>query len=484
MVKKYNNIIIKTFTDHKNSPAIISPNKQLSYNGLDRLITLTTERLRDFQIQKDEPVALYLTNSPEYIILLHALWRFGAIAVPVSTRWPGELTVKSLFSIPCYKIISFEKSIAPGEKQLKILHPAQLVSRDQKKNNSDSGIIQFDPERAATIIFTSGSSGEPKAVLHNFANHYYNALGSHANIPFTAGDRWLLTLPLYHVGGLSIVFRSLICGGTVVIPDVQKSLPEHIFDHKITHISLVPTQLYRMLSDTITLNKLKSLKAVLLGGGAAPERLIKKAIDADLPVFTSYGSTEMASQITTTRPRDPFDRLKTSGRILPYRDLKIGPGSEIQVKGKTLCPGYIHGNKITRPVDADGWYATGDLGYMDKNGYLTVTGRKDNMFISGGENIQPEEIENQLDNFPGIEQSLVVPVDNVEFGQRPVAFIKSVNEIPDTEQIKRHLKKYLPKFKIPDLFLPWPDEKRPGIKPDRNFFAGLAQDLSKTHKRG
>ena len=477
MVNEFKKFMFRAFADHANDPAVITHDRRLSFRRLEQIITMTSEKLRSLHIQKDEPVALLFENSPEYIILLQALWKLGAIAVPVSNRWPGELVHKSLLSIPCHKIIASEKTILPAENKFKIFYPSQLVSPDHDVNGVDAAIFSFDPDRAATIIFTSGSTREPKAVLHSFGNFYYNALGSFKNIPFTAGDRWLLTLPLYHVGGLSIVFRSLINGGTVVMPDEHRSMPENIYFNRITHISLVPTQLYRLLQEKSSVEKSRSLKAILLGGGAVPGQLVEKAFELNLPIHTSYGSTEMASQITTTRPGDPLDRLQTGGQILPYRKLKIAPDHEIRVKGRTLFTGYIQDNKITRPVDKDGWFATGDLGRMDEKGCLTVMGRKDNMFISGGENIQPEEIENQLNNIPGIEQSLVVPVDNAEFGQRPVAFIKDKSAPADILNIKRQLQKFLPKFKIPDHFFPWPEEKRSGIKPDRKYFVQLAKDL-------
>ncbi len=469
-------IIIKTFAEQTNNPAVISPDTGLSFQRLGNAVNATSEKLGLIQIGKNEPVAILQNNCVQYIILLLALWKRGAVAVPVSTRWPEKLIRESLYSIPCHKIMAPGKIELKTNDQFAVFDPNQLVSLDIH-HDTNPGSFSFDPGRAVSVIFTSGSAGSPKAVLHSFGNHYYNALGSQKNIPFQAGDRWLLTLPLYHVGGLSIIFRSLIYGGTIVVPDEQKSLPDNIYDNQITHISLVPTQLHRLLDDKTAVSKLKSLKAVLLGGGIVPEQLVKKAFGLGLPVHTSYGSTEMASQITTTRPGDTLDRLLTSGRILPYRDLKIGPGNEIMVKGKTLSPGYITGNKVIHSVDAGGWFRTGDLGSLDSFGYLAVTGRKDNMFISGGENIQPEEIEKQLNNIPGIEQSLVVPVTNIEYGHRPVAFIKSRGHHPDIEIIKKRLKDILPRFKIPDFFLPWPEEKRPGIKPDRRFFVNLAEKI-------
>jgi O-succinylbenzoic acid--CoA ligase len=135
--------------------------------------------------------------------------------------------------------------------------------------------------------------------------------------------------------------------------------------------------------------------------------------------------------------------------------------------------GYVEGTQLRQPFDADGWYATSDLGQIDGDGYLHVQGRKDNMFISGGENIQPEEIEAVLLQLPGIEQAMVVPVPDAEFGVRPAAFVKAQNV--SEEQIVTFLRQRLPRFKIPRAFFPWPDQLAvQGIKVSRKQMQQLA----------
>jgi len=209
---------------------------------------------------------------------------------------------------------------------------------------------------------------------------------------------------------------------------------------------------------------------------AVPASLISQALKAGLPLFTTYGATEMASQVSTTAPRDSQDRLFTSGKVLRYRDLKIDDG-EILVKGKTLFKGYVDGDKMTLPVDDDGWFRTGDLGRLDVDGYLTFLGRKDNMFISGGENISPEEIESRLCMLPQIAEAVVVPVEDREFGFRPVAFIKTPEgEGLDREQLVGDLERHLPRFKIPVAFYEWPEgADKGGIKPGRQYLMQLAE---------
>ena len=130
-----------------------------------------------------------------------------------------------------------------------------------------------------------------------------------------------------------------------------------------------------------------------------------EALARGLPIHTSYGLTEMASQVTTTPPGASPGELRTAGRVLPGREVSISGGGEILVRGETLFAGYVDGEKVDRPLDADGWFHTGDLGDLDEDGYLRVLGRSDNLFISGGENIQPEEIEEALCSLEGVERS-------------------------------------------------------------------------------
>jgi O-succinylbenzoic acid--CoA ligase len=338
----------------------------------------------------------------------------------------------------------------------------------------------MDLDDDATIVLTSGSTEVPKAVLHSYGNHYYSALGSNQNIPVGPGDRWLLSLPLYHVGGLGIIFRVLLGGGAVIIPEGKQSIGASVDAYDATHLSLVSTQLYRWLNEGVSRQTINRLKAVLVGGGPVSGSLIHRAYEAGIPLFTTYGSTEMASQVTTTASGDSQDQLFTSGKVLDYRSVQISHG-EILVKGDPLFRGYVSGAKTIRPVDEDGWFRTGDLGRLDAEGYLTFLGRKDHMFISGGENIVPEEIERQLCLLPHVAEAVVVPLEDKEFGSRPVAFVKMCgNQTGALEELARHLEKHLPRFKIPLVFYAWPERVDDGpIKPDRRYFSRLARESKK-----
>jgi O-succinylbenzoic acid--CoA ligase len=313
----------------------------------------------------------------------------------------------------------------------------------------------------------------PKAALHTFGNHYYSALGSNANIALAPVDRWLHSLPLYHVSGLSILFRCLLARAAVALPDPEQPLDNAIAGLGATHVSLVPTQLQRLLRAGAALER---VKAVLLGGGPIPAYLVDEALVRGLPIHTSYGLTEMASQVTTTPPDAAPDELNTAGRVLPHRQVSVSGEGEILVRGETLFDGYFQGEELYRPLDAGGWFHTGDLGELDEDGYLRVRGRLDNMFVSGGENVQPEEIEEALCRLAGVEEAVVVPIEDEEFGVRPFAFVRMAEGTPDPEALSRALGVSFERFKIPVDFHAWPDEAG-GMKVDRIAFGERARLL-------
>lgn len=456
------------------APAVIHSGGVLTYRDLERRVFATARRLGDFGLESRARVALYLPKDERYLVLLLAMFRAGILACPLSTRIPPQGVTPLLEKVSCSAVVSedTELSRSPGIRS-GILSPDSLLDEASLPGIEDKTPPVVDLDLPATIIFSSGSTGAPKAALHTFGNHYYSALGSNANIALGPGDRWLHSLPLYHVGGLSIIFRCLLAGATIALPEPNVSLGEAISESRATHVSLVATQLRRLLAENAGL---ESLKAVLMGGGLTPVSLIEEAIERGFPIHASYGLTEMSSQVTTTPPQPAPDELLTSGRVLPHREIAISGEGEILIRGETLFAGYIENGRIDRPLDPDGWFHTRDLGEIDEIGYLRVKGRSDNLFISGGENIQPEEIEEALYSLAGVEEAVIVPIPDSEFGARPVAFVRTPDGKVDPQALKRELEFVLPRFKVPDAFHPWPEDAPVAMKPDRRLFQRYALD--------
>lgn len=460
-------------------PAVLCGAEILTYKELNRQVWLTADYLRELGVNPDDRVALFSPNSAAYLTTLYALWRLGAVPCLMSTRLPEEQLDEQIRQAGArYLITPLENILTSPAVRIKKINLTQTMEQIRPhRQETGRQVISFGLEAPASIIFTSGSQGAPKAVLHSFGNHFFSAKGANGHIPFDANHRWLLSLPLYHVGGLSIFFRVLLGKGGLVLPEPGEALSATIRRHQVTHLSLVATQLFRVLNRPDDVPALQTCRAILLGGSAIPESLIHLAVRCQLPVYTSYGLTEMASQVATS----PLVRRagdQEAAKILPYREVKLGEKKEIMVRGKTLFQGYVNGARLERPFDSDGWFATGDIGELAANNTLRVSGRKDNMFISGGENIRPEEIERFLCGMDAVEQAIVVPVRHEEFGFRPVAFIKERADLRvKKEDIILSLRSRLPKFMTPDAFYAWPtriDEN--SIKISRDRLCKLLQD--------
>ncbi len=215
----------------------------------------------------------------------------------------------------------------------------------------------------------------------------------------------------------------------------------------------------RMLKSEQGIAALKTLKAILLGGSAIPSVVMAKAIELQLNAYVSYGLTEMGSQVAT-------GRIGQCVRVLPGRELMVNPKGEILVKGNVLFKGYIQSGRIHLPLVEGGWFATGDRGVLDDQGCLSVLGRVDHMFISAGENIQPEEIEKVLLSHPAIEEAIVLGQEDGDYGFKPVAFVRS-NAHVSAEELTAFCRKFLPGIKVPKTFHPWPHDLPQSIKVSR-----------------
>ena len=428
--------------------------RTISFSHFHQQVQACTDYLRT--IPTTAPLAI---SSDDIFALLS--WIFAAartghrIAIP-STKDPSDQRDRILQTLNMYT-----------ESLLWTLPPL-------KQPISEMAIPRIkDPHSPWIMLFTSGSSGAPKVVVHSFASLWSSANFSQQNIPFSKGDRWLQSLFLWHIGGLMIPIRALFGGASVVQKDRLLTLPDQIEGDRISHLSLVATQLQDLLRIVESEKRsFSSIKAILVGGGAIPNPLVERAITQHLPIHTTYGMTELGSQLTTTPPNASLQLLQSAGYPLGDWQIRIGDQQEIQVKGSPLFLGYWNGLTIEDPRDHDGYFGTSDRGII-QNKALYPIGRVDQMFISGGENIHPEEIEQhfqQLDLF-----AIVVPIPDERYGKRPLAFVL-VDTISKSlhRQITDLLAQSLPKFKHPDHILPWPT----GVstyKPSRKQLTDIAE---------
>jgi len=323
----------------------------------------------------------------------------------------------------------------------------------------------FDTAGAVSVVFTSGSTGGRKGVRLTGDNWEAAAEASMEHLGHGPGDTWLLALPFHHVAGLSILVRSAYSGGAVrMLPDFDPvSYAAHL-RRGVTVASLVPTMLRRVLE--VDPGQYDGLKAVLLGGGPIPDQLLDQGGAAGLPVLPTYGLTETAGQVATLRPGAP---LENKAHPLPGVLLRIEPDQRIAVRGPMVSRGYV--GEPDR--GAEEWLVTGDVGTIDRDGALQVTGRADTIIVSGGENIDPTLVEAALIQVAGVDKALVAGVASEKWGMEAVClYVGEANPA----QVEADLSELLPGFMIPKRWLQVDDlPLTPMGKVDR---AGVARRFS------
>jgi O-succinylbenzoic acid--CoA ligase len=339
------------------------------------------------------PVALETTDLVEFVLALHGCLRSGSAAVPLDPRLTASERVARL-------------------------------------NASGAAVAGVD---VATVMFTSGTTAAPKRVELTYGNWLANALGSAVALGLDPGERWLCAMPLAHVGGLSILIRSAIYATTVVLHErfeTEAVLAELTSPRRrITMVSLVPTMLARLLD--AGLRDPPTLRWALLGGGPIPARLLERAAASGVPVAPTYGMTEACSQIATFR--------------LPLQgvEVRLAQG-EILVRGPIVAPGAL---------SPDGWLHTGDLGTLDQHGRLTITGRKADTIITGGENVAPAEVEAVLLEHPAVADAGVYGREDPEWGEAVVAAVVLCDGAElDLAELRAHCAARLAPFRVPKTF--------------------------------
>ncbi len=433
--------------NHPQRLAVQCENVQWSFAELDRQASRIARQLATSGVQEGSRIALLASNGLSYVAFVHALARLGAILVPLNVRLTLQELCWQLRDVHASLLVcdadyaSLSREIIEAVPQLPLATLAtssqygETVISDLPENDVPLR-IHIDLKAPQAIMYTSGTTGQPKGAIITFGMQLWNAIGSALNLGHSPTDRWLACLPLFHIGGLSILMRSVIYGNSVIVhkkfdPDI---INQAICEDKITIISVVAVMLQRMLNDldSQTASYPSTLRCVLLGGGPAPYPLLEECVLRKVPVVQTYGLTEACSQAVTLSPADAIRKIGSAGRPLLPVQLRImhddkpalpGEHGEIFLKGPTITPGYIDSPEATSQAFQDGWFATGDIGYLDNDGYLYVLDRRSDLIISGGENIYPAEIESVLQSHPAVEEAGVCGQADPQWGQVPIAFI-------------------------------------------------------------
>ncbi|MBM3694649.1 MAG: acyl--CoA ligase [Actinobacteria bacterium] len=395
-------------------PALACGEEAATYATLDAAADAVAADLAASGVVPGDRVGLWGEGTPGTVAALWGIPRAGAVPVVLSPRWlPGQAR---------------RLAEAAGVRAVWGRGPGLDLPRSRRRHREPPPGRGGPPDpQARFVVFTSGTSGGGRPVVLTGANLEAAAAGSQARLGNGPGDRWLGVLPLYHVGGLSVLWRSSREGGMVVLEETFDAgrAAALLSSGAADFASLVPTMLRRILDERP--GPFRRLRAVLVGGGSADTALLRAARRAGLPALATYGMTETASQVATEAPGEAGRRPGSVGRPLDGfavravgadgRPLPPEVEGRLEVRGRAVSPGYL--GEPERPADA--WFRTGDSGWLDDAGYLFVAGRADAVIVTGGENVHPEEVEAVLRRHCGVADARVYGEPDAEWGRRVVA---------------------------------------------------------------
>lgn len=510
---------------------------------IKKLISITSLYLQNHHIKENEGIIILSENNFWEVILIFSLWNIGSFPIPLNIRLlnseiesiinfinPEKIIINSELSesnlslnnfsqnnfskeinhifFSVNDLIKYSEDIASKSyKNIEMTaYQKNINSSDEKIEEENYQIDEIQLNQTAVIIFTSGTTSlseeknkKPKGVVLSFKNLISSAFLGNQIFNYSAQDKWLLSLPLYHIGGFSILVRALLFDSHIIIPQSLKSenLVSAIQENKPTLVSFVPTQLKRILEiekikkeNDFTLKRLsENIRAVILSGGPSEINLIKNAIKNGWKIYKGYGSSETSAFITLL----PYEDLSKSSSSIENKkifsvgkplknpklnlnvDIKIVPTTndtqmdleeynkitnddsknsfqkgEIIISSPTLTKGYFNNTEETNKKFINGYFYTGDFGYVDEDGYLYIETRRTDLIISGGENINPFEVEEKLLQHPQIKECCVFGIKDDEWGEiLSVVLVTKHNEEISYSEIKNFLSDKIASYKIP-----------------------------------
>jgi O-succinylbenzoic acid--CoA ligase len=417
--------------------ALIIGEEQWTYGELGQWVDAYCAGLITHGMTSGQHVAVLMPNGLTYVCLVHTLARLGAVLVPLNTRLTAAELRWQISHSDAALLVYGEETATIASQLMDDSNCIAVNAAALRSQGEGSGAkSQFRLDAPQAIVFTSGTTGQPKGAVLTFANHFWSATASSYRLGLSPEERWLSCLPLYHVGGLAVVFRSCLYGTAIVLHERFDlgAFNTSLERDQITLTSLVPTMLHRLLAMRKGQAWPASLRHILLGGAAATPELLAAAQASSAPVATTYGLTEAASQVATLCPADVVRKPGSVGRPLMFTNVRIvdetgatlppGEKGEIVVTGPTVMSGYYKNPAATAKTIRNGDLFTGDIGYLDDEGDLWLVQRRSDIIISGGENIYPAEVEAVLRQHPAVAAVAVVGVPNAEWGQVVAALVE------------------------------------------------------------
>jgi acyl-CoA synthetase (AMP-forming)/AMP-acid ligase II len=471
--------------------AIVFEGKRYSFSQLNERVNRLANALLKLGVQKGDRVAMLQVNSNQCVEVYFAVAKTGAIYVPLNFRAKGNELVYMLNSSEAATLFIGERYIdLVNSIKPELVSVKNFISLDNKQDGmlyyedmiesapADEIFTDIGDDDTTILMYTAGTTGFPKGVMlsHNSFSIYVLENVSPPD-PVTE-ERNILTVPLYHVAGIQAMMAA-IYGGRTLLMERQFEAKEWmglVSEEKANRAMMVPTMLKQLMDHPeFSRYDLSSLRVITYGAAPMPLEVIKKAVECfpGVSFINAFGQTETASTITTLSPEDhnitgteeekekKLRRLASIGRPMSDVEMKIidedgkdlppGEVGEIVARGPRVMSGYWKDQEKTeKTIDKDGWVHTGDIGYMDEDGYFFLAGRATDIIIRAGENISPEELEAVLHSHPKVDEAAVIGIPDEEWGEVPMAVVVvKAGEKATAEELMEHCRANLASFKRP-----------------------------------
>lgn len=434
---------------------IKSKNLSLSYFECNHIANSFSSHLVG-KIHSGELITVIVPNSPEFVIIILTLWKLGAVPVPVNPSLTRDdimerinfCGIKKAFCTPSAQDIYDDIEVLPFPDLYKLA---------DYKETSYTGKVN----ETAVMIFTSGSAGKPKCVEITFDNLISNFRFIKKEFNINNNDSWLVSLPTYHIGGFAIISRAILANAALYFPESLNAddLLNAVQTYKPKNISFVSPTLYAFVEKGSSIPK--ECKNIFVGGGKIDREIVRKAIELEYPMHLVYGMTETTSMICKVSNEMLQKNINSGAKIFDGVEVKIITESynkndknkigEVIIRSPSVAKGYFNNIDDSQKSFVDDFtFASGDLGYIDKDGMLHIIGRKDDVVISGGENVNTLEVEQKIKNINGVKDCAVFGMSDTKWGDKIIAAIVKEQFSDLTEnQIRNYAKENLPNYQVP-----------------------------------
>ena len=436
--------------------------RELHYQEVDDRVETLSGRLAGAGVGVGDPVCVWAATRPEFVTVVHAIQRLGGVLVPLNARLTSSEIEGRLDRID-HQVVICERGTedavldSTGRTVLSLDESTAGASALSSVSPEPFDLPEWELDEPLAVLFTSGTTGEPKGVVLTLGNVLASATASAFRLGLRPDDCWHVPLPMYHAGGLAPIYRSVLYGTSLSLqrefdPEATRAA---LSSAEATTVSLVPTMLDKLLDS----GPIPELRFVLLGGAPCPPELLERAHERYVPIAPTYGMTEAASQIATARPEEAQVAPESVGHPLMFADVTVvdetgvpreaGKPGEIVVSGAMITPGYLD-DEVTNERFINGGLRTGDRGYRDEAGRVHVLGRADDVIITGGENVDPAEVSARLREHPAVADCAVVGVEDDQWGQRVAALVVPGGwTAPSAAAIETHCRDRLAGYKCP-----------------------------------